>query len=250
MTGLAFIIVLIVIGFFSGVVASAAGLASLVCYPGLIAVGLSPVAANVTGTFAMVFSGIGAVASSRGELRDHWGEALKVTPLTLAGCIVGALMLFTFPEKDFALIAPFFILLSAVLVLLPRRTNHLSGDHRSWQTVVAWCAIFFVGLYSGYFGAASGVLMLAILNVISGAPFKEYNAIKNLVMAFANLVSMVVYALKTTILWADIVPLAVGFLMGGYLGPKIVRRVQQGVMKSVVALGAIVLSGWLFYRAV
>lgn len=131
MTVLAFIIVLIVIGFFSGVVASAAGLASLVCYPGLIAVGLSPVAANVTGTFAMVFSGIGAVASSRGELRGHWGEALKVTPLTLAGCIVGALMLFAFPEKDFARIAPIFILLSAVLVLLLRRTNHLSGDHRS-----------------------------------------------------------------------------------------------------------------------
>lgn len=69
-------------------------------------------------------------------------------------------------------------------------------------------------------------------------------------MTFANLVSMVVYALKTTILWADIVPLAIGFLMGGYLGPKIVRRVPQKVMKSVVALGAIVLSGWLFYRAV
>lgn len=243
------ILELILIGIFAGIAASAAGLASLISYPGLIAVGLSPIAANVTGTFAMVFSGLGATISSQQELHGHWGTVFKVTPLIVVGCIVGALMLFAFPERDFARIAPFFILLSAVLVLLPRRESKLTSQRSNWQTALAWAAIFFVGMYSGYFGAASGVLMLAILNVISGVPFKEYNTIKNLVMTFANLVSLVVYGFKTTILWTDIIPLASGFLIGGYLGPKIVRHIPPIVMKGVVATGAVILAGWLFWRA-
>lgn len=250
MSGLMLTILLVIIGILSGLMASMAGLASLVSYPGLIAVGLPPIEANVTGTFAMIFSGIGSTIASRKELRGHWKMVLKVAPLVFIGCVVGSLLLFAFPQKDFARIAPFFVLASAFLVLRPQKTSSDLTDHQSVGIrFLSWLAILLVGVYSGYFGAAAGVLMLALLNVITGAPFAEYNAMKNVVMTFANLVSMVVYALNTTILWGKIIPLAVGYLIGGSLGPKLVRRIPQKVMKTIVAVGAVVLFGWLFWRA-
>lgn len=240
-------LILILIGIAAGVVSTVGGLASLVSYPALLALGLPPVMANVTNTAGLVFTGVGATLASRKELKHQRRELLILLPLTILGCIVGALLLFQIPAATFAKIVPFFILSAGLLILLPR---HLQvGQPAKWQVGLAWLGVFFVGVYSGYFGAASGVLMLSLLSIISDAPFNEYNATKNLTMGLANCLATLIYALQTTIHWALVWPLGLGFLLGGLVGPSIVRWLPERLTKIAIGIAAIGLAISLFSQA-
>ncbi|MGA3366139.1 sulfite exporter TauE/SafE family protein [Lactiplantibacillus pentosus] len=247
------IIILIVVGIVAGIVSTAAGLASLVSYPVLLALGLPPVTANVTNTVGLVFTSFGAVPASRRELRGHGRELKVLLPLTLIGSIVGAILLFVIPAATFAKVVPFFILVAAVLVLIPRHIHVKQPGEvvvtPKWVTALAWLGIFLVGTYTGYFGAAGGVLMLSILSFISDTPFAVYNAQKNLALGLANIVSAVVYGLRTPIKWHYVIPLGIGFLIGGSLGPHIVRHVPAQLLKIVIGIGALGLAASLFKSA-
>ncbi len=247
------VIILVVVGIVAGIVSTAAGLASLVSYPVLLALGLPPVTANVTNTVGLAFTSFGAVPASRKELRGHGRELRALIPLTLIGSIVGAILLFVIPAATFAKVVPFFILVAGVLVLVPRRI-HVSQPGESakparWVTALSWLGIFLVGTYTGYFGAAGGVLMLAILSFTSDTPFTVYNAQKNLALGLANIVSAVVYALQTPIKWHYVIPLGIGFLIGGSLGPRIVRHLPARLLTIVIGIGALGLAASLFKSA-
>ena len=129
------------------IVSTAAGLASLVSYPVLLALGLPPVTANVTNTVGLVFTSFGAVPASRRELRGHGQELKTLIPLTLVGSIVGAILLFIIPAATFAKVVPFFILIAGILVLIPRHI-HIKQPGEivvtpKWMTALAWLGIFF-----------------------------------------------------------------------------------------------------------
>lgn len=242
------IVLLVLTGIASGIVGTAAGLASLISYPALLALGLPPISANVTSTFGNTFSNCTAVLASLKELKGHSKEVWKFTPITVVGCIVGALLLFAFPASVFAKIVPFFILVAAVLVLLPGSKNS-SQHHSPWIVALSWSGLFFTGIYSGYFGAASGVLLLGILGVITTNTLPVYNAEKNFICTFANLISLIVYAMKTSIRWSYVIPIVVGYVIGGYIGPIIVRHVPARIVKILVGIGALILASTLFYQA-
>ena len=162
----------------------------------------------------LVFTSFGAVPASRRELRGHGQELKTLIPLTLVGSIVGAILLFIIPAATFAKVVPFFILIAGILVLIPRHI-HIKQPGEivvtpKWMTALAWLGIFLVGAYTGYFGAAGGVLMLSILSFTSAAPFVVYNAQKNLALGLANIVSAVVYGLQTPIQWRYVLPLGIG----------------------------------------
>lgn len=239
---------LIGVGIAGGVCGSAVGIASLASYPALLALSMPPVTANITTTFANIVSGISSVFASSKELHGHWSFVLKVWPLLLSGSIVGALLLFAFPQSVFQRVVPFFILLAAFLMLLPKG-ERTQQEHSSFVIFLSWAAIFFTGIYSGYFGAASGVIMLALFNIITGEPYKIYNAEKNVAMTGANLTSLVVYFTQTKIVWSWIFPMAIGSIIGGYIGPTIVRHLPDRLVKIVVAIAAVILAGTLAYQA-
>lgn len=241
-------ITLIGVGMAGGIFGSAVGIASLASYPALLALGMPLVTANVTTTFANIVSGISSVFSSSKELHGHWHFVFKVWPLLLSGCIVGSLLLFAFPQSVFKRVVPFFILLAAILMLLPKGKK-TQQEHSSFVIFLSWAAIFFTGIYSGYFGAACGVIMLALFNIITGEPYKIYNAEKNVVMTVANLTSLVVYFTQTKIVWSWIFPMAIGSIICGYIGPMIVRHLPDRLVKIVVAIGAVILAGTLAYQA-
>jgi uncharacterized membrane protein YfcA len=241
-------ITLIGVGMAGGICGSAVGIASLASYPALLALGMPPVTANITTTFANIVSGISSVFASSRELHGHWSFVLKVWPLLLSGSIVGALLLFAFPQSVFQRVVPFFILLAAFLMLIPKG-ERTQQEHSSFVIFLSWAAIFFTGIYSGYFGAASGVIMLALFNIITGEPYKIYNAEKNVAMTGANLTSLVVYFTQTKIVWSWIFPMAIGSIIGGYVGPAIVRHLPDRLVKIVVAIAAVILAGTLAYQA-
>jgi hypothetical protein len=102
--------------------------------------------------------------------------------------------------------------------------------------------VFLVTVYGGYFGAAAGVLLLALLLIATGEPLARRNAMKNLLLGLANAVAAVVFVVFGPVRWSAVLPLAVGFLVGGRLGPLVVRRAPPGPLRAVIACAGLALA--------
>ena len=247
-------------GILAGILSSVTGLASLVSYPALLAIGVPPVFANVTNTAALVLTGFGSSISSQKELKNHKKELLKILPLTIIGSIFGSFILLIEPATSFTHIVPFFILFAGLLLLFPANKERKEIENQTLKKVngknsvilkkIAYViAVFLVGAYGGYFGAAAGVIMLAIFSITSKSGFPVYNALKNVSLGFSNLVATIIYAFRSHIYWLLVIPLGAGLFLGGYIGPKIVRMLPEKIIKAAVALGAIILAASLFIQA-
>ena len=210
---------LVLAGIAAGTISSAAGLASLVSYPALLLMGMTPVAANVTNSLALVTSGFSAVLSSRHELKGQERRLLILLPMTIVGAILGALLLFALPATVFKMVVPFFIGLAGIIMLFPPRIQQEEQHKSLFRRLGAWGLAFLVCVYTGYFGAGGGVVMLLALFAIIPGNFAQVNAVKNAVLVVANLLTAIVYLFKTTIAWQFVIPMACGFFIGGYLGP-------------------------------
>lgn len=239
---------LVLAGIAAGTISSAAGLASLVSYPALLLMGMTPVAANVTNSLALVTSGSSAVLSSRHELKGQGRRLLTLLPMTIVGAILGALLLFALPATVFKMVVPFFIGLAGIIMLFPPRIQQEEQHKSLFRRLGAWGLAFLVCVYTGYFGAGGGVVMLLALFAIIPGNFAQVNAVKNAVLVVANLLTAIVYLFKTTITWLFVIPMACGFFIGGYLDPLLVRHVPDKVMHLIVGSGAIILAVILFYR--
>ena len=233
---------LIFAGFGGGLAGSIAGLASLVSYPALLAIGLPPVTANVTNTVSLVFNSTGSIWGSRPELAGQSGRIKWLAPTAVAGGIAGGLLLLALPSRSFTLIVPFLIGFASLGVLVrrnPTRAKTSAAHPPSWSLTV-W--VFFIGVYGGYFGAAAGVLMLAVLLFSTGESLPKSNAMKNLLLGGANGVAAIAFIIFGSVRWSAAIPLAIGFLMGGRLGPEIVRRAPTRPLRFFIASAGLVLA--------
>lgn len=230
-------------GVLAGVVSVVASLASLVSYPALLAVGLTPLAANVTNTVALVSVGFGAAAGSGPELRGQRADLWRLGLLNAAGGGVGAgLLLLLTPASAFAAVVPVLVAGASLVLLAPdswRRPG--PAGPRPWLQG----AVLAVAVYTGYFGAAGGVLALAVLTALLRQPLARTIAVKNVVSAAANGVAAVAFALFGPVAWSAVLPLAVGFFLGGGLGPALVRRLPAGQLRIGIALCGLAVAGWL-----
>ncbi|MDN6968888.1 sulfite exporter TauE/SafE family protein [Oenococcus sp. UCMA 17063] len=247
-------------GILAGILSSATGLASLISYPTLLAIGVPPVFADVTNTAALVLTGFGSSISSQKELKNHKKELLKILPLTVLGSAFGSVILLVEPVSSFTHLVPFFILFAGLLLLFPTSKERkgienqtLKKKNTRYSDVLKkfayMSAVFLVGAYGGYFGAAAGVIMLAIFSITSKSEFPVYNALKNVSLGFSNLVATIIYTFKSHIYWLLVIPLGAGLFLGGYIGPKIVRVIPGKILKIAVGVGAIILAASLFIQA-
>lgn len=232
---------LVVAGVGAGLTGSIAGLASLISYPALLAAGLPPITANVTNTVALVFGAVGSVSASRPELRDQGRRLRRLVPAAVVGGTLGAYLLLRTPSNAFEKIVPVLIAVASVAVMIQRKPAELAAHHGgpvapsrdSWWLVVA---AFGIAIYGGYFGAAAGVLLLALILLATGELLPRSNAIKNVLLGSSNLIAATGFAIFGHVAWLSALPLAIGFLVGGRLGPRVVRRVPAAGLR--VAIGA------------
>jgi len=223
-------------GALAGLVSTVASVASVVSYPVLLAIGLPPLAANVTNTVALLFTAPGAAAGSRPELAGQRARLLRLGPACVAGGAAGSAVLLLTPASWFGYAAPVLIAAGSVILLLPRpaaRTPDPAGE-----AVAGWglcAAVAAVACYIGYFGAAGGILMLAVLAATQAGPLPRANAAKNVLNGLANLAAAVAFTWFGPVDWAVVPPLAAGFLAGGAVGPAVVRRMPARVLRVGVA---------------
>jgi uncharacterized membrane protein YfcA len=235
---------LVLAGIGAGLTGSVAGLASLISYPALLAVGIPPVTANVTNTVALVLNSVGSVSASRPELT---GQGRRLVPLAVAavlGGTAGAVLLLLTPTGAFERIVPFLIAGASATILVQRPPRELAAEGHREHPVPRdprWlaCGTFAIAVYGGYFGAAAGVLMLAMYLLGTGETLPRGNAMKNLILGVANSVAAVGFVVFASIAWSAALPLAIGLFVGGLIGPRVVRRVPQTALRRVIAVAGL-----------
>jgi uncharacterized membrane protein YfcA len=230
------VVLLLAAGMVAGVAGSVAGLASLVSYPALLAVGLPALTANVTNTVSLVLYTVGAASFSRRELAGQSRRLRRLALVTGLGGAAGAALLLSTPAEVFELLVPLLIAGASLVLLLAPRIARLAGGVVDERSPALLAGVFAVGVYGGYFGAAAGVILLALLAVSVAEPLARLVAARNVALGLANAVAAVGFALFGPVRWTAAIPLAAGFLVGGTLGPGLVRRLPGDRLRVGIAV--------------
>jgi uncharacterized membrane protein YfcA len=236
------VLLLLAAGTLGGIFSTVVSVASLVTYPVLLALGVPPLSANMTNTVSLVFTGAGSVAGSRPELEGRGRRVLRLAAITALGGAAGAAVLLTAPAGSFALVVPVLIAgASAVLLIQPAIRKRAERAERAEEPsrhpgLARRAALFAVAMYVGYFGAAAGIMLLVVLSGVIDEPLVRVNAIKNAVSGAANAMAAVCFAIFGDVRWKLVLPLAAGFLIGGWIGPAIARRVPAQAFRVFVAV--------------
>ena len=229
-------LVLLAAGTLGGILSTAVSIASLVTYPALLALGVPPLSANMTNTVSLVFTGAGSVIGSRPELAGQGRRVLRLGVITALGGAAGAAVLLLTPASTFTVVVPVLIGGASLVLLVQPRIKRLSPAAGGGNRPIQVAALFAVAMYVGYFGAAAGVLLLVVLSMMIDESLVKVNAVKNAVSGMANAMAAVCFALFGEVRWVFVAPLAAGFLIGGWIGPKIVRRVPPEPFRVIVSL--------------
>jgi uncharacterized membrane protein YfcA len=244
---------LLAAGTVGGIFSTVVSIASLVTYPVLLALGVPPLSANMTNTVSLVLTGAGSVAGSKPELTGQGRRVLRLGAITALGGAAGAAVLLLTPASTFTLVVPVLIGgASLVLLIQPRvKTLRPTPSPEGGRRLAMGAGLFAVAMYVGYFGAAAGILLLVVLSAMIDEALVRVNAIKNAVSGMANAMAAMCFALFGDVRWKLVVPLAAGFLIGGWIGPRIARRIPAGpfrVFVSLCGLGLAVRLGLSAYR--
>jgi uncharacterized membrane protein YfcA len=240
-------VLLVLAGVGAGLTGSIAGLASLISYPALLAVGIPPVTANVTNTVALVLNSVGSVSASRPELTGQGRRLRRLAPAAALGGLAGMALLLLTPSDAFERIVPWLIGSASIALLVQKPPGELAAEaagHPHPRGDPWWlpAGTFAVAIYGGYFGAAAGVMMLAMYLLGTGSSLPVGNALKNVVLGCANAVAAVGFVVLASIAWSAAVPLAIGLFAGGRLGPRVVRVAPQKLLRRGIALAGIALA--------
>ncbi|NGO47255.1 sulfite exporter TauE/SafE family protein [Streptomyces ureilyticus] len=240
--------VLLLVGILAGIACTVVNIASLISYPALLSMGLPPVVANATNTVSLVFTGFGATLGSRPELEGQRSRVIRFGAINAIGGAVGAVTLIVTSPDVFQFMVPILVAGASVLLLLQPRINRMAagpvssdcdaGDHFS---LLSMSGMFAVSVYTGYFGAAGGILAVALLGVVIDEPLVRINAIKNATNILANSTASVIFIIAGSVHYGAALPLAAGFLLGGGIGPLLARKISRGLLRSLAGI-----SGLLF----
>ena len=245
---------MLVTGLCAGILTSTVGVASLLSFPVLVAIGLPPVVANASNTVGMTPGALSGSWGYRSELREH----PRVTAIVLATCAVGsvggAILLLALPPSVFEGVVPWLILGTCLLVgIQPRLSARLrarrgsEADDRLHVSPVTAGFATVTGVYGGYFGAGSGVMMLGVLGLGTDLPFRIANALKTLAVLAANLVASVIFVVAADIDWRAVILLASGSVVGGYVGARMGRLLPAALLRAGIVIAGLV-GAFLLWR--
>lgn len=226
---------LVVAGVVAGLVGSAGGITSLIAYPALLAVGLGSVPATVANLVAAVVFGPGSALTSRAELRGARPALVRLLPIAVACGALGAGLLRLTPPGVFTRIVPFLVAAGSI-ALLVQPSLHQPAPHGRRDRVLSGLLVGLFSVYSGFFGAGSGVMLLATCLLLLDPDLPRANALKNLLLSMSSVAAAAVFVLTGGVVWAAAVPLASGLLVGAAIGPVVVRRLPARAVRWAAAL--------------
>lgn len=243
------ILAILAAGLGAGIANAIVGSGSLLTFPTLLAVGFSPIVANVSNTVGLVFGSISAVTGQKPELVGQRKRAATLAVPAAAGGLVGAVLLLALPQSVFHQVVPVLILLAVVLVIVqPRLSEYLAwhgaSDGNSWGLRAG---VFLTAIYGGYFGAAQGVMFIGVLGMFIKDDVKRLNALKNVLAVLVNGIAAIVFVLLAHLAWVAVALIAVSSIAGGQLGAVVARRLPPNALRAVIVIAGLAAVGKLMF---
>ncbi|GAA0374699.1 UPF0721 transmembrane protein [Acrocarpospora corrugata] len=227
-------------GIAAGGINAVVGSGSLITFPTLLAVGLPPVVANVSNNIGLVPGGVASVLGYRAELSGQRERMLRLGVASVAGSLVGAVLLLWLPEQAFKVIVTLLILVACVLVVAQPKLNIWLAERRTYAHPHGgpwlWVGVFGAGMYGGYFGAAQGVVLIGLLGVFLDEELQRVNAAKNLLTLLVNTAAALLFVLIAEVDWTAVVLIAVGSAVGGFFGARLGRKLPAPVLRGVIVV--------------
>jgi uncharacterized membrane protein YfcA len=230
-------------GVAAGTINAIVGSGTLITFPTLLAFGIPPITANVSNNVGLVPGNVSSVLGYRAELAGQRDRLLRLGAASLVGGLVGALLLLRLPSSAFDAIVPALIGLGVLLVVIgpavqrrvAARAETRGGvpDHGVWWV---WPAVLLTGVYGGYFGAAQGVLLMAVLGIGVADTLQRHNATKNMLALVVNGVAATVFLLVAELDWTVVGLIAAGSIVGGQIGATVGRRMPPAVLRAVIVV--------------
>lgn len=228
-------------GVAAGTINTVVGSGTLITFPTLLAFGVPPVTANVSNTIGLVPGSVSGAIGYRRELNGQRGRLLRLASASLVGGIAGAVLLLALPPEAFNAIVPVLILGGCVLVVLqPTIARRVASRAESRGGVPehgalwVWVLVMLTGVYGGYFGAAQGVLLMAVLGIGIQDSLQRLNGTKNVLAGLVNAVAAVVFIAVAEVDWVVAALIAVGAVVGGQVGATVGRRLPPLVLRMVI----------------
>ena len=245
---------LFIAGFFGGMLNSIAGGGTFITFPALLFVGIPPVSANATNTFASCSGYISGAYAFREELRAHKKELPKYILISLFGGVAGAWLLLQTPETLFQEAIPWLLLFATVLFIFGAKLNatlrQFASSHRystSIGSLLLLLLLLGVSLYGGFFNAGLGIIILSYLTLAGYTNINAMNGLKLLISSTVSLVAISLFIYDGIIVWTEGIVMLFGTLMGGYIAAHISRQVSQTYVRGFVIFASIIITMYFFY---
>lgn len=236
-----------------GAVNALAGGGTLITFPMLTAIGIPPVAANITNTVALCPGYLGGTFAQLRDLRGYERQAWLLAPTGVIGGIVGGILLLKTGEHAFRFMVPYLILFATGLMavqvplrnwLVRRSQGQGSGK---WSEVGIILSMFLASIYGGFFGAGLSVIVIAVLALVLEGELNRLNALKQLVSFCVNIAAAIFFLFSGKIVWWAMLVMAVGALVGGNLGGRLAGRIRPVVLRSMVVTVGLVIAAIYFW---
>jgi hypothetical protein len=230
----------------AGAVNALAGGGTLLTFPTLIALGISPIAANVTNTVALCPGYLGGTLAQKEDLQGQSRRMWIVLPAGIVGGVIGGFLLLQTGEKLFTDLIPYLILLASGLLAIqdPVRAwlNKRLEAHRfeSGPEAWSWLPVGLASIYGGYFGAGLSVIVLSALGLTTDESLTRLNALKQLIGLAVNVAAAIFFVFSGEVVWTVALVMMVGALIGGALGGRLAGRIKPSTLRwTVVGIGVV-----------
>ncbi|MBN6055860.1 sulfite exporter TauE/SafE family protein [Nonomuraea sp. RK-328] len=231
-------------GVAAGAINAVVGSGSLITFPTLVAVGVDPVVANVSNNIGLVPGSFTGAYGYREELKGQRERLLRLGPASCLGSLIGGILLLFLDPDVFQVVVPVLIALACVLVVVqPKLNGWLAArreDPHPHGGIALWLGVFAAGVYGGYFGAAQGVLLIGLLGSFLDDGIQRVNAAKNVLSLIVNATAAVLFFFIADVDWWAVLAVALGAMVGGFLGARIGRRIPAPVLRGIIVVVGIV----------
>ena len=237
---LAEVVCIALAGMAAGTINTVVGSGTLITFPVLLAFGYAPVTANVTNTVGLVPGSVSGAIGYRAELAGQRARAIRLGTMSVLGGVTGAVLLLVLPSSAFKAIVPVFIAMALVLTVFQPRINawlaYRELQHHRARLPATALAVYLTGVYGGYFGAAQGIMLLAILGVALDQSLQRTNALKNVLAGLVNGVAGLYFVFAAHIDWGPAAVIAVSAIAGAQLGARYGRRLSPEALRALIVV--------------
>jgi len=238
------IVAIFVAGIAAGTINTVVGSGTLITFPTLLAFGYAPVVANVSNTIGLVPGSISGAVGYRRELNGQRDRVIGFAGAAILGGALGAALLLILPASAFKTIVPFFIAVALILIILQKQINRVLGHHRRGHgegvPPPAIIGSFVCGIYGGYFGAAQGILMLAVMGLTINDSLQRLNAVKVITTGATNLISGLIFVFAAHVAWGPAGLIAGGSVLGGVIGARFGRMMPPNALRALIVIVGVI----------